>query len=135
MSVSGAHVSIDALGSPDTCFNAIANLRKRGKHVQVGLMANDHRRPSIPMDKAIAHELEIYGSHGIQAYEYPDVPAMIKAGKLKPEQLIGKTISLDEAPPELADMNNFTGTGVTVINRFQDCALEILSQIFLCTAV
>ena len=26
----GAHVSIDALGSPVTCFNSIANLRKRG---------------------------------------------------------------------------------------------------------
>jgi len=40
----GAHVSIDALGSPTTCFNSIANLRKRGKHVQVGLMVGDHGR-------------------------------------------------------------------------------------------
>ena len=31
----GAHVSIDALGSPETCFNSVANLRKRGKHIQV----------------------------------------------------------------------------------------------------
>ncbi|MBP0573931.1 zinc-binding dehydrogenase, partial [Mycobacterium tuberculosis] len=34
----GAHVSIDALGSPTTCFHSIANLRRRGRHVQVGLM-------------------------------------------------------------------------------------------------
>ena len=115
---SGAHVSIDALGSPDTCFNSIANLRKRGKHVQVGLMTDDHCCPSVPMDKVIAHELEIYGSHGIQAYEYPAVLTMIKSGKLSPQKLIGKTISLDESPQELADMNNFTGTGVTVINKF-----------------
>ncbi len=33
----GAHVSIDALGGPESCFNSIANLRKRGKRVQVGL--------------------------------------------------------------------------------------------------
>jgi alcohol dehydrogenase len=115
---SGAHVSVDALGSPHTCFNSIANLRKRGKHVQVGLMTDDHCHPSIPMDKVIAHELEIYGSHGIQAYEYPAILTMIKSGKLRPEKLIGKTISLDEAPEELADMNSFTGTGVTVINKF-----------------
>jgi alcohol dehydrogenase len=115
---SGAHVSIDALGSPDTCFNSIANLRKRGKHVQVGLMTGDHCCPSVPMDKVIAHELEIYGSHGIQAYEYPAVLAMIKAGKLSPQKLVGKTISLDGAPQELTNMNNFTGTGVTVINKF-----------------
>jgi len=114
----GAHVSIDALGNPDTCFNSIANLRKRGKHVQVGLMTDDHCCPSVPMDKVIAHELEIYGSHGIQAYEYPAVLAMIESGKLSPQKLIGKTISLDESPQELADMNNFTGTGVTVINKF-----------------
>jgi alcohol dehydrogenase len=115
---SGAHVSVDALGSSGTCFNSIANLRKRGKHVQVGLMTDDHCHPSIPMDKVIAHELEIYGSHGIQAYEYPAILAMIKSEKLSPEKLIGKTISLEESPRELADMNNFSGTGVTVIDKF-----------------
>ena len=29
---------LDALGHPTTCFNSISNLRRRGKHVQVGLM-------------------------------------------------------------------------------------------------
>lgn len=114
----GAHVSIDALGSPDTCYNSIANLRKRGKHVQVGLMTGDHHCPAVPMDKVIANELEILGSHGIQAYEYPAVLAMIESGKLDPAKLIGKTISLDESPEELVNMNNFAGTGVTVINKF-----------------
>ena len=114
----GAHVSMDALGSPATCFNSIANLRKRGKHIQVGLMLGDHTCPPVPMATVIAKELEILGSHGIQAYEYPAVLAMIQTGKLRPEKLIGKTIGLDQAPRELADMNNFSGTGVTVINRF-----------------
>ncbi len=75
----GAHVSIDALGSPVTCFNSIANLRKRGKHVQIGLMLADHSHPSVPMDKVIADELEIIGSHGIQAYKYSALLEMIKA--------------------------------------------------------
>jgi alcohol dehydrogenase len=55
----GVHVSIDALGGPITCFNSISSLRKRGKHIQVGLMTGDHKHPKIPMDKVIAHELEI----------------------------------------------------------------------------
>ena len=114
----GAHVSIDALGSPVTCFNSIANLRKRGKHVQVGLMMGDHTCPSVPMATVIAKELEIFGSHGIQAYEYPAVLAMIQTGKLRPEKLIGKTIKLDQSPRELADMNNFSGTGITLIKNF-----------------
>jgi alcohol dehydrogenase len=114
----GAHVSIDALGSPVTCFNSIASLRKRGKHVQVGLMLADHSRPAVPMDQVIANELEIIGSHGIQAYKYSDLLEMIKSGKLNPEKLIGKKISLDESAEELSNMNNFSGTGVTVINKF-----------------
>ena len=114
----GAHVSIDALGNPVTCFNSIANLRKRGRHIQVGLMLADQSRPAVPMDKIVANELEIMGSHGIQAYKYPALLEMIQAGKLSPEKLIGKTISLDESAEELSNMDNFADTGVTVINKF-----------------
>jgi len=114
----GAHVSLDALGSPETCFNSIANLRKRGKHVQVGLMVADHKHPAIPMDKVIAHELEILGSHGIQAYRYGAIFEMIRTGKLKPAKILGKTIHLEQALEELVNLNKFVGTGVMVINEF-----------------
>lgn len=114
----GAHVSIDALGSPVTCFNSIANLRKRGKHIQVGLMLGGQNHPAIPMDKVISNELEILGSHGIQSYRYAPMFAMIQAGRLHPELLVGKTISLDESLAALTQMDSFSGTGVTVINRF-----------------
>ncbi|MBW1766363.1 MAG: zinc-dependent alcohol dehydrogenase family protein [Deltaproteobacteria bacterium] len=114
----GAHVSIDALGSPVTCFNSVANLRKRGKHVQVGLMLADHSHSAVPMDKIVANELEIVGSHGIQAHKYPELLVMIQKGKLFPEKLLGKTISLEESLDELINMDSFGGTGVTVINEF-----------------
>ncbi len=114
----GAHVSLDALGNPDTCFNSIANLRKRGKHIQVGILEAEDRHPPIPMDLVIARELEIIGSHGMQAHQYPEMLEMIASGKLHPQKLIGKTVSLAEATEELVNMNNFNGTGVTVINSF-----------------
>jgi alcohol dehydrogenase len=114
----GAHVSIDALGSPVTCFNSIANLRRRGRHIQVGLMLAEQRQPPIPMDKVVAKELEILGSHGMQAYKYPAMLAMIQAGKLSPQKLVGKRISLDESLVELVNMDSFAGIGVTVIDRF-----------------
>ena len=114
----GAHVSIDALGSPTTCYNSVANLRKRGKHIQVGLMLADHSNSPLPLDKVVAYELEILGSHGIQAYKYSSLLEMIDSGKLSPQKLIGKTISLEESPKELSNMNNFASTGVTVINKF-----------------
>ena len=114
----GAHVSIDALGSPTTCFNSIANLRKRGKHVQVGLMLGGQNHPAIPMDKVIANELEILGSHGIQAYKYALLFDMIEAGKVNPARLIGKTVTLEESLKELVEMDSFNGIGVTVIDQF-----------------
>ena len=114
----GAHVSIDALGSAVTCSNSIDCLRKRGKHIQVGLMLGDDRSPNVPMDRVIADELEILGSHGIQAHRYAELLEMIRAGDLRPDLLIGKTISLEDALVELPEMSRFTGTGVTVIDRF-----------------
>ncbi|HVE58940.1 MAG TPA: zinc-dependent alcohol dehydrogenase family protein [Pyrinomonadaceae bacterium] len=114
----GAHVSIDALGSPETCLNSIACLRKRGRHIQVGIMESAHHKTLVPMDLVIARELEILGSHGMQAYKYREMLEMISAGKLQPQKLIGKTVSLEESLTELAQMNNFRGTGLTVIDRF-----------------
>ncbi|NOR73659.1 MAG: alcohol dehydrogenase catalytic domain-containing protein [Draconibacterium sp.] len=114
----GAHVSIDALGSQETCFNSVACLRKRGKHIQVGLTTGDHKYPKVPMDKVVAHELEIIGSHGIQAFRYEAVFEMIKNGKVQPDLMLGKTISLEEVPKALTNMNKFENLGVTVINKF-----------------
>lgn len=114
----GAHVSIDALGSQETCFNSVACLRKRGKHIQVGLTTGNHQHPKVPMDKVVAHELEILGSHGMQAFRYNAVFEMIKSGKVQPELMLGKIISLEEVPEQLANMNKFENLGVTVINKF-----------------
>ncbi|HWR67135.1 MAG TPA: zinc-dependent alcohol dehydrogenase family protein [Bellilinea sp.] len=114
----GAHVSLDALGSLVTCFNSVANLRKRGKHIQVGLMLGGQNNPPVPMDKVIGNELEILGSHGIQAYRYPALIDMIVTGKLHPELLVQRTISLEESLDELVNMDSFSSNGVTVITKF-----------------
>lgn len=114
----GAHVSLDALGHPVTCFNSVMNLRPRGKHVQVGLMLGDHSSPRVPMDRVIGKELEILGSHGMQAHRYGAMLDMITSGKLDPARLVGNTISLDEAPSALMNMDKFQSVGATVINRF-----------------
>ena len=118
----GAHVSIDALGSQVTCFNSIANLRKRGKHIQVGLMTGNHKHPNVPMDKVLANELEILGSHGMQAHRYPEMLEMIRSGKLQPQQLIEKTIDLAEAADALTQMDSFPNRGVVVIDPWRNKA-------------
>jgi D-arabinose 1-dehydrogenase-like Zn-dependent alcohol dehydrogenase len=112
----GAHLSIDALGSVGTCLASIRGLRKRGRHVQVGLMVADAATPAIPMDRVVAWELEILGSHGMAAHEYPAMLARIADGRLRPDRLIGRTISLDAAPAALAAMGGpASAAGMTVI--------------------
>ncbi|MEA5139418.1 zinc-dependent alcohol dehydrogenase family protein [Arcicella rigui] len=118
LSNGGVHVSVDALGNPITCFNSVANLRKRGKHIQVGLMTGDNKHPKIPMDAVIANELEIIGSHGMQAFKYSEMLEMIKNGKLKPQKLIDRTISLENAITALPNMDKFENKGALVINSF-----------------
>ncbi len=115
LSKGGAHLSIDALGSPITSFNSISCLKRRGRHVQVGLMLGEHATPEIPMSKVVSHELEIYGSHGMQAHRYPEMLAMIQRGALAPQNLITRRISLDEAPAALMAMDKFEGSGITMI--------------------
>jgi alcohol dehydrogenase len=79
--------------------------------------AGEHEA-KIPMGLVISRELEILGSHGMQAYKYPEMFEMIRDGRLEPGKLIGKTVSLEESLDELVNMNSFSGTGVTVIDRF-----------------
>jgi alcohol dehydrogenase len=114
----GAHVSVDALGHRTTCYNSIANLRRRGRHAQIGLMLGAQADPPIPMGKVIAHELQIFGTHGMQAWRYDAMIEMILAGRIAPKRLVGREIALDEAPAALAGMDSMAGAGISVITRF-----------------
>jgi alcohol dehydrogenase len=114
----GAAVSLDALGSAETCANSIACLRKRGKHVQVGLLAGADYRPRLPMELVIAQELEILGSHGMQAHAYARMLDMISSGKLRPADLVSGTTDLETAAALLCTPATPHPAGVTVINAF-----------------
>ena len=111
----GAHVSLDALGSAATCRSSIRSLRKRGRHVQVGLMLEGDRETAIPIDRVIAYELELRGVHGMAVGRYDALLAMIADGAVDPARLIGRTIGLEDAGAELAAMGAFAQRGVTVI--------------------
>jgi alcohol dehydrogenase len=111
----GAHVSFDALGSAATCRASILSLRKRGRHVQVGLMLEDDRNAALPIDRVIAYELELRGVHGMAVGRYDALLRLIASGAVEPARLIGRTIGLDGAGAELAAMGDFAQRGVTVV--------------------
>jgi alcohol dehydrogenase len=109
----GAHVSIDALGSPALAADSVRCLRRRGRHVQVGLLPGGP--VPLPMDMVIARELEIYGSHGMAARDYPAMLAMVADGTLRPGLLVGEVIGLEDAGRALAAMDGLTPAGMTVV--------------------
>ncbi|HEX6249437.1 MAG TPA: zinc-dependent alcohol dehydrogenase family protein [Nocardioidaceae bacterium] len=112
----GAHVSLDALGSPGTAAASVHSLRRRGRHVQVGLLLGPDATPPLPMDRVVAHELEIYGSHGMPARDYPAMLAMVADGTLRPDRLVGTVIGLEDAGAALAAMDRpATTAGMTVV--------------------
>ncbi|MFC1442404.1 zinc-dependent alcohol dehydrogenase family protein [Streptacidiphilus sp. N1-10] len=109
----GAHVSLDALGSPATCAASVRSLRRRGRHVQVGLLPQD---ALVPMSRVIGLELELLGSHGMAAHAYPPMLDLVGSGVLRPDLLVTAVIPLNAAPAALAAMGGAGGTGgVTII--------------------
>ncbi|WEH17840.1 zinc-dependent alcohol dehydrogenase family protein [Streptomyces sp. VNUA24] len=112
----GAHLSLDALGSPATCAASVNSLRRRGRHVQVGLLPSPEGTTPVPMARAVALELELLGSHGMAAHAYPRMLELVRAGVLRPDLLVTSTIPLDAAPAALAAMGTAPGGGVTVID-------------------
>jgi D-arabinose 1-dehydrogenase-like Zn-dependent alcohol dehydrogenase len=110
-----ADVSFDCVGSEQTAANSVLCLAARGRHVQVGLLPSAVRVPRVPMDRVIARELHLLGSHGIAAHEYPRMLGMICDGRVDPALLLGRHITLDEVPDALVAMTGAAPHGVTII--------------------
>lgn len=112
----GSHVAVDAVGSEQTCADAILGLRRRGRHVQVGLLPPVEGHPRVPMARVIGWELDLLGSHGMAAADYPAMLAMIEDGTLQPQRLVERTISLVQAAQELPDFDRATVAGMTLVD-------------------
>jgi alcohol dehydrogenase len=105
----GAHLSVDALGSAATADAAVRSLRRRGTHVQVGLMLGAAATAPLPWDRVIAWELRIAGSHGMAAAGYPPMLDLVASGRLRPGELVGSVVDMDGAIDALVAMNDPTG--------------------------
>jgi threonine dehydrogenase-like Zn-dependent dehydrogenase len=115
----GADVSVDALGVAVTCRNAVASLRRRGRHVQIGLTTHCEKgEVALPVDQIVLKEIQFIGSLGIQSFRYPAVLSMIERGRLEPKKLISETIPIEKAFSVLQQMSNFENAGISVINQF-----------------
>lgn len=112
----GAHVSVDAMGHPATCVASVRSLRRRGRHVQVGLLLGDASTPPIPMDRVVAHELQLFGSHGMQAHRYDALFEIIASGRFDPARLVGRTVTLEASIEALITTDRPGRAGITVVS-------------------
>ena len=97
----GADVTIDAYGSPANLAACVAALRPRGRHVQVGLLVGPDASPPVDMGRVLGQELQLLGSHGMPASDYPELLAKVADGTLDPGRLLRDRIGLAEAGPRL----------------------------------
>lgn len=113
----GVDVTVDALGSVATASAAVQSLRIKGRHLQIGLLppASIGDRATVPMHLVIGRELTVLGSHGMAAAHYPRMLTDIAEGRLAPERLIVREITLEDAPGALAAMSGGSEPGVTII--------------------
>lgn len=112
----GCHVAVDAVGSEGTCADAILSLRRRGRHVQIGLLPPVEGHPRVPMARAISWELDLLGSHGMAAADYPGMLRLIESGALRPQDLVERVIDLPAAAAALPGFDQAAVAGMTLID-------------------
>lgn len=114
----GAHVSMDALGFPDTIRASLASLRPLGRHVQVGLPTGHHAKVEIDMLSLYMWQLAVFGTRGMPAWKYPSLLSMIETGRVDVAPILARTVALSDVSAELAAMNGPTAPGVAVVTDF-----------------
>ncbi|HBM58299.1 MAG TPA: alcohol dehydrogenase [Citreicella sp.] len=114
----GAHVSVEALGIPQTVNASIRCLRPLGRHVQVGMPVGHHAVQEVDMNAVYMANLALYGTRGMPSHRYPSLLGLITRGKVDMSPLIAREIPLSQAGAELAAFNGPTPPGVAVITDF-----------------
>lgn len=89
----GADVAFEAIGLPLTQKQAFASLRTGGRFVVVGFASEPM---TLDSGRLMFRELELVGSLGCRASDYPRVISLVEQGKLKVEEMVTARFSLDE---------------------------------------
>ena len=78
-------------------------------------MLGDAAAAPLPWDVVVARELQVFGSHGMAAADYPAMLSLIADGTLDPRRLVGTVTDLQGAAAALAAMDQpAASAGITV---------------------
>ena len=112
-------MSFEAVGTSETNITGVQSLAKGGRHVQVGITgANDGGTISLPVDLMVMLEISFVGSFGCPTTGYPGLLSLVVQGKLKPNRLVDKTISVEGVNDVLNAMTDYKTRGFSIINSW-----------------
>jgi len=110
---------IDALGRGFTFHQSFNSLRKRGRHVQIGITSQEESgQVALPLDLLTNLELEVVGSLGNPHPKYAELLQLVGRQKLRPARLVTREIALGDVTDTLERMTRFETIGFEVITRF-----------------
>jgi Zn-dependent alcohol dehydrogenase len=91
LSGGGVDVAFEAIGSPATMQMAYGLLRRGGRLCVIGYSAE---AVAISAARLMYFELEVVGSLGCGAGEYPEILRLVQAGRLQLGPIVSGTIPL-----------------------------------------
>jgi len=89
----GVDIGFEAIGNPITQAQTFACLRAGGRFVAVGY---SDKPMSLDIGRVMYREMEIVGSLGCRAVDYPRVIELARQGRIKVKELVTARFSLDE---------------------------------------
>jgi 6-hydroxycyclohex-1-ene-1-carbonyl-CoA dehydrogenase len=91
MTGGGVDIAFEAIGNPATMRDAYGLLRRGGRLCVIGYSAED---VTLSAAKLMYFELEVVGSLGCGGGEYPEIMALVAAGRIKLDPIVSGTIPL-----------------------------------------
>jgi len=79
----------------------------------VGLLAGG--TTPVPLARVLAWELDVLGSHGMAAADYPAMLDLVAQGRLRPQDLVTRVVGFAEAAELLPQAGSASAAGITVL--------------------
>ncbi|MFQ5679477.1 MAG: zinc-binding dehydrogenase [Gemmatimonadota bacterium] len=89
----GVDVALEAIGTPETIGLALSLLRKGGRACVIGYSAEP---VALSAARLMYFELELIGSLGCGAGEYPEILELVRAGRLRLDPVVSGSVPLAE---------------------------------------